>query len=62
MCITCMFGACRKHRRESDPLELLELGFVEPPHGHWEFGPGPLNKQRVLLTMELSVIPWCLHH
>lgn len=28
MCITCMFGACRKHKRESDPLELLELDLL----------------------------------
>lgn len=61
MYITCMFGAYRKHKRESDPLGL-ELEFVEPPCGHWEFEPGPLNKQRVLLTTELSIIPWCLHH
>lgn len=39
------------YKNEKRALDLL--GFIEPPCGCWQPNPGPVEKQLVLMTIEL---------
>ena len=56
----CMFvhQVCAWCWWRSDTLELELLTGLEPPCGHWELDPGPLDEEPVLTTTgNISLAP-----
>lgn len=51
----CVSGACGGQKWVSGALELELQTACEPPCGCWDFNPGPLEKQPVLLAAKSSL-------